>query len=36
MLIVGELRLNALHTPGHTRDSMCLVMATGCLPATRC
>ena len=26
MLIVGELRLNALHTPGHTRDSMCLVM----------
>ncbi len=27
MLIVGELRLQALHTPGHTRDSMCLVMA---------
>ena len=27
MLIVGELRLKALHTPGHTRDSMCLVMA---------
>ena len=26
MLIVGELRLQALHTPGHTRDSMCLVM----------
>ena len=26
MLIVGELRLNAMHTPGHTRDSMCLVM----------
>ncbi len=26
MLIVGELRLKALHTPGHTRDSMCLVM----------
>lgn len=25
MLIVGELRLRALHTPGHTRDSMCLV-----------
>lgn len=25
MLIVGELRLHALHTPGHTRDSMCLV-----------
>lgn len=26
MLIVGALRLKALHTPGHTRDSMCLVM----------
>lgn len=26
MLIVGTLRLKALHTPGHTRDSMCLVM----------
>lgn len=26
MLVVGELRLKALHTPGHTRDSMCLVM----------
>jgi glyoxylase-like metal-dependent hydrolase (beta-lactamase superfamily II)/rhodanese-related sulfurtransferase len=25
MLIVGNLRLKALHTPGHTRDSMCLV-----------
>jgi len=24
MLIVGELRLRALHTPGHTRDSICL------------
>ena len=24
MLIVGNLRLQALHTPGHTRDSMCL------------
>ena len=24
-LIVGNLRLKALHTPGHTRDSMCLV-----------
>jgi glyoxylase-like metal-dependent hydrolase (beta-lactamase superfamily II)/rhodanese-related sulfurtransferase len=27
MLIAGELRLQALHTPGHTRDSMCLVMS---------
>jgi glyoxylase-like metal-dependent hydrolase (beta-lactamase superfamily II)/rhodanese-related sulfurtransferase len=26
MLIVGELRLKALHTPGHTRDSLCLVL----------
>jgi glyoxylase-like metal-dependent hydrolase (beta-lactamase superfamily II)/rhodanese-related sulfurtransferase len=26
MLIVGELRLKAIHTPGHTRDSMSLVM----------
>jgi glyoxylase-like metal-dependent hydrolase (beta-lactamase superfamily II)/rhodanese-related sulfurtransferase len=26
MLIVGDMRLKALHTPGHTRDSMCLVM----------
>ena len=25
MLVVGQLRLTALHTPGHTRDSMCLV-----------
>jgi glyoxylase-like metal-dependent hydrolase (beta-lactamase superfamily II)/rhodanese-related sulfurtransferase len=25
MLVVGRLRLRALHTPGHTRDSMCLV-----------
>ncbi|HEY1125496.1 MAG TPA: MBL fold metallo-hydrolase [Sphingobium sp.] len=24
MLIVGDLRIKALHTPGHTRDSMCL------------
>ena len=28
MLIVGDLRLQALHTPGHTRDSMCLVRWT--------
>jgi glyoxylase-like metal-dependent hydrolase (beta-lactamase superfamily II)/rhodanese-related sulfurtransferase len=26
MLAVGNLRLTAIHTPGHTRDSMCLVM----------
>ncbi|HEX6999860.1 MAG TPA: MBL fold metallo-hydrolase [Gammaproteobacteria bacterium] len=25
MLVVGRLRLHAMHTPGHTRDSMCLV-----------
>jgi len=25
-LLVGNLRLRALHTPGHTRDSMCLVV----------
>src|SRR6185312_2791263 len=24
MLVVGKLRLQALHTPGHTRDSMCI------------
>jgi glyoxylase-like metal-dependent hydrolase (beta-lactamase superfamily II)/rhodanese-related sulfurtransferase len=24
LLVVGKLRLQALHTPGHTRDSMCL------------
>lgn len=27
MLIAGSLKLKALHTPGHTRDSMSLVMA---------
>lgn len=27
MLIAGEIRLKAMHTPGHTRDSMCLAMA---------
>lgn len=25
-LLVGNLRIRALHTPGHTRDSMCLVV----------
>ena len=25
ILRVGEMRLTALHTPGHTRDSMCMV-----------
>jgi glyoxylase-like metal-dependent hydrolase (beta-lactamase superfamily II)/rhodanese-related sulfurtransferase len=24
LLVVGNLRLQAIHTPGHTRDSMCL------------
>ncbi len=24
MLVVGNLRLQVLHTPGHTQDSMCL------------
>ena len=26
MLIVGNLRVRAIHTPGHTRDSMCLAV----------
>lgn len=26
MLVVGSLRLQAIHTPGHTRDSMCLLI----------
>jgi glyoxylase-like metal-dependent hydrolase (beta-lactamase superfamily II)/rhodanese-related sulfurtransferase len=26
MLIAGQLKLQAMHTPGHTRDSLCLVM----------
>jgi glyoxylase-like metal-dependent hydrolase (beta-lactamase superfamily II) len=26
MLVVGDLRIKALHTPGHTRDSMCLTV----------
>ena len=24
MLIIGQLRLHAMHTPGHTKDSLCL------------
>jgi glyoxylase-like metal-dependent hydrolase (beta-lactamase superfamily II)/rhodanese-related sulfurtransferase len=27
MLIIGSMKLTAMHTPGHTADSMCLVMA---------
>lgn len=27
LLLVGQLRVQALHTPGHTRDSMCLCVA---------
>lgn len=26
MLMIGNLRLQAMHTPGHTRDSMCFVI----------
>lgn len=26
MIVLGRLRLQALHTPGHTRDSMCLLV----------
>src|SRR3546814_14645099 len=25
MLIVGDIRIQAMHTPGHTSDSMCLL-----------
>jgi len=26
MLVIGKLRLQAMHTPGHTQDSMCLIV----------
>jgi glyoxylase-like metal-dependent hydrolase (beta-lactamase superfamily II)/rhodanese-related sulfurtransferase len=26
LLVVGKLRLQSMHTPGHTRDSMCLLV----------
>lgn len=26
MIIVGKLRLHVLHTPGHTQDSMCIIV----------
>lgn len=26
LLVLGDLRLKAIHTPGHTRDSMCLTV----------
>jgi glyoxylase-like metal-dependent hydrolase (beta-lactamase superfamily II)/rhodanese-related sulfurtransferase len=26
LIVLGKLRLQALHTPGHTKDSMCLVV----------
>lgn len=26
MIVVGDLRLSVMHTPGHTQDSMCLVI----------
>jgi len=25
MLVIGDIRVRAIHTPGHTRDSMCLL-----------
>ena len=25
MLVIGSIKLQAIHTPGHTRDSMCLL-----------
>jgi glyoxylase-like metal-dependent hydrolase (beta-lactamase superfamily II)/rhodanese-related sulfurtransferase len=27
MLVIGSLKMQAIHTPGHTRDSMCLLMS---------
>jgi glyoxylase-like metal-dependent hydrolase (beta-lactamase superfamily II)/rhodanese-related sulfurtransferase len=26
LLVIGRLRIQAMHTPGHTRDSMCLIV----------
>jgi glyoxylase-like metal-dependent hydrolase (beta-lactamase superfamily II) len=26
ILVIGDMRLQAVHTPGHTRDSMCLLL----------
>lgn len=36
MLLVGALRIKAPHTPGHTRDSMCLEFEDRVFTATPC